>query len=293
MNANYEIITNNGIQLSGLANINESLKTHYLIYRIDNIITNEFYIGQHKTNNVYDKYMGSGHILKCSMQHYDLSCFIKTILFDFSTEKEMDDKELELVPEISCHHNNPLCLNIVEGGGSRRMPGKSNPMYGINIKDKMPIDKWLEHNKKISKANSGKGNGMFGKKMKDIMGEDAYNKMRQNQYNSVLNRSANKRQEIHDKYSKRTQGKGNPAYGRKWMYNPSTNERIYVKGNEVEKYKKLGYVIGQNFKTNEGKRGMYLPGSTMKYKLIKESDIQKYLDLGYKFGRNPLYPKIK
>lgn len=293
MNANYEILTKYGIQLSGLTNINESLQTHYLIYRIDNIITNEFYIGQHKTKNIYDKYMGSGHILKCSMQHYNLSCFVKTILFDFPTEKEMNDKELELVPEISCHHNNPLCLNIVEGGGSRRMPGKSNPMYGVDIKDRMPYDKWLEHNKKISIANTGKNNGMYGKKLKDIMGEEAFNKMCQKRHDSVLNRSIEKRKEIHDKLSKRTQGKRNPAYRRKWMYHPISNDRKYVKENEIEKYLTLGYIIGQNFKANIGKRGMYLPGSAMNYKLIKEENIEKYLKLGYKFGKNPLYSKNK
>lgn len=291
MNANYEVLTEHGIQLSGLANVNESLQTHYLIYRIDNVITNEFYIGQHKTTNIYDKYMGSGHILKCSMQHYDLSCFTKTILFDFQTEKEMNDKELELVPEISCHHNNPLCLNIVEGGRSRRMPGKLNPMYGVNIKDRMPYTKWLEHNKKISISNTGKNNGMYGKKLKDIMGEKAFNEMCQKRHNSILNRSDKKRKEIHDIYSKRTQGKRNPAYGRKWIYNPTTNDRVYVKENEVKNYKNLGYVIGQNFKANKGKRAMYLPGSKMKYKFINECDVQKYLMLGYKFGKNPLYKK--
>lgn len=45
MNANYEIITNLGIQLSGLHNVNENLSTHYLIYKIVNNINGKYYIG--------------------------------------------------------------------------------------------------------------------------------------------------------------------------------------------------------------------------------------------------------
>ena len=77
------------------------------------------------------------------------------------------------------------------------------------------------------------------------------------------------------------------------MYHPISNDRKYVKENEIEKYLTLGYIIGQNFKANIGKRGMYLPGSAMNYKLIKEENIEKYLKLGYKFGKNPLYSKNK
>ena len=75
------------------------------------------------------------------------------------------------------------------------------------------------------------------------------------------------------------------------MYNSNTNERIYVKSNEVQKYLDLGFVLGQNYKANLGKKRMHLPGSDMYGKMIKNEDIQKYLDLGYVFGVNPVVSK--
>lgn len=48
----------------GTENINESLSTHYLIYKIVNESNGKYYIGQHMTDNPYDSYMGSGIYIK-------------------------------------------------------------------------------------------------------------------------------------------------------------------------------------------------------------------------------------
>lgn len=68
----------NNIQLS--CKINESLSTHYLIYKITNDINGKYYIGQHTTNNVFDDYMGSGKIIQEAEEKYGLSSFTKIIL---------------------------------------------------------------------------------------------------------------------------------------------------------------------------------------------------------------------
>ena len=39
------IVKDNIVKLTGLSNINESLSTHYLIYRIINNINKKYYIG--------------------------------------------------------------------------------------------------------------------------------------------------------------------------------------------------------------------------------------------------------
>lgn len=116
MNVNYEIITNSGIQLSGLHNVNENLSTHYLIYKIVNNVNGKYYIGQHKTNNIYDRYMGSSKILSKAIDKYQLSSFTKIILFDYDNFNEMNNKEAELVPIVSCYPYNNMSYNLKEGG---------------------------------------------------------------------------------------------------------------------------------------------------------------------------------
>lgn len=140
-----ELITENGIKINGLSNVNESYEIHYLIYKITNLVNGMYYYGQHKTKNPYDDYMGSGLMLENAKNKYGLSNFVKTILFDFNAKKDMNQKEIELVPEISCYHSNPMCYNLAVGGKGG--------------------DLGQEIGKKISEAISGEKNGMYGKKL--------------------------------------------------------------------------------------------------------------------------------
>ena len=118
----------------------------YIIYKTTNIITREFYVGQHATSNLDDGYLGSGVSLLESVKKYGKESFTKEILYIFNTEDEMNKKEIELVNE--CFLSNPLALNkqlgghgfnasresvvVFDNGKWRRIPGvKYNPLVNI------------------------------------------------------------------------------------------------------------------------------------------------------------------
>ena len=96
--------------------LNESLDTHYLVYKIVNNINGKHYFGQHKTTNVFDCYFGSGKLIKQAITKYGLSAFTKIILYDFNNFDEMNKKEMELIPLSSCYPYDKMSYNLIEGG---------------------------------------------------------------------------------------------------------------------------------------------------------------------------------
>ncbi len=57
---------------------------YYTIYQTTNLINNKIYLGQHKTNNPYDSYYGSGTALINSIKKYNKHNF-KKMFYLFST----------------------------------------------------------------------------------------------------------------------------------------------------------------------------------------------------------------
>ena len=143
--------------------LNESLDTHYLVYKIVNNINGKHYFGQHKTTNVFDCYFGSGKLIKQAITKYGLSAFTKIILYDFNNFDEMNKKEMELIPLSSCYPYDKMSYNLIEGGYNGQFTdnikelfcGKNNPMYGKNFEDYMDEEAIKRRRQKLRENQLG------------------------------------------------------------------------------------------------------------------------------------------
>lgn len=88
----------------------------YLVYKIVNKINNNIYVGIHTTENINDSYMGSGTNIKKAIKQFGMENFEKIILYQFDNEKDMLDKEKELVNKEFIKR--PDTYNISIGGGT-------------------------------------------------------------------------------------------------------------------------------------------------------------------------------
>ena len=247
--------TSEGILVSGLSCVNQSLSVHNIIYKMTNTINGHFYIGKHTTTNVLDSYYGSGIALKDAYIKYGLYVFHKEILYDFEDISACYDKERELVPELSCRQFNIECYNLKPGGygGATVEAGQkaalTRQIHGYKCSE--------ETKYKISQANKGKRRSL-----------------QQRKYMSKIKKQKALKGKDHPMYGK--SGKLSPNYGRKH----TTEERKRISENRQYKYGKENHCYGR--------KKMILPNST-KGILVKPEDIQKYLDLGYTFSTYSSY----
>lgn len=97
-------------------------KEFYIVYEIVNLVTGEWYIGIHGTDDIGDRYKGSGSALRREMakikkEYGPKKCddqFKRRIVEIFSTRKDASKLEARLVPRWAV--NDPMCYNRKIGG---------------------------------------------------------------------------------------------------------------------------------------------------------------------------------
>lgn len=87
---------------------------HY-VYEITNKINGKKYIGKHSTNNLNDKYMGSGVAISEAIKKYGIENFSKNILHLCNSEEEAFKFELLEIEKVKATKNS-LYYNIASGG---------------------------------------------------------------------------------------------------------------------------------------------------------------------------------
>jgi len=102
---------------------------YYTIYKVTNLINQKTYIGLHRTKNLNDGYLGSGKIIKESINKHGKESFSKEILFIFDNFNDMVSKERELVDDAFIQRQDTY--NIIRGGSVDYKPrtGANNPMF--------------------------------------------------------------------------------------------------------------------------------------------------------------------
>ena len=87
---------------------------HYF-YKITNLINECYYVGIHSTENLDDKYAGSGAALRKAYKKYKKENFKKEILKFFNTREELSEYEKQYIKENQCLVDSS-CYNIYPGG---------------------------------------------------------------------------------------------------------------------------------------------------------------------------------
>ncbi len=135
----------------------------YCIYCITNNINGKTYIGQHKTNNLDDSYMGSGVLLKRAKEKYGLENFSKEILAIVGTKENADI--LEKVFIALYREMGKVEYNVADGGQGGNLGEEVNVKRGKLLKGKKAWNKGIpctdEVKEKLRKIHLGSKHKKF------------------------------------------------------------------------------------------------------------------------------------
>lgn len=213
----------------------------FTIYKTTNITNNKFYIGKHITNDINDEYVGSGKLLKAAIKKHGLKNFKKEILFIFDNEKEMNQKEKELVTEIFVleDSNYNLCVG---GKGGWSFVNLHCGSQGERL------------NRALSKEQRDKGRKKaresFKKRIKtdSIAAEKHKEHMERFREAGKISFLGKKHSEetkklIGEKNSLKQKGKNNSQFGTCWITNNKENKKI--RKEDLPKWERLGFHKGR------------------------------------------------
>ena len=136
----------------------------FLIYEMKNNINGKSYIGQYSGES-FDKYFGSGKLIKSAIKKYGLENFSKIILEECFNKTELNEKEIFWIDKLKTIENG---YNLTEGGTggdlSEFIKYDDNWVEKQRISTKKYWDNMTEdERKRRSEIVSGEKNGMYGK----------------------------------------------------------------------------------------------------------------------------------
>ena len=188
------------------------MKKYYTIYQITDLISGKIYIGKHETDNLNDKYMGSGNLVTRAQKKHGLENFKKDILFIFDNENDMNAKEAELVSEEFCLREDTynICPGGKGGWGYINKSGKN--LYSKNGQSGYGLENIIngQHQNKL------KSDPIYSEDYKNKVSEglkEYYNRGGVNAFSGKVHTEETKRK-IGSKNSISQSGSGNSQYGK-------------------------------------------------------------------------------
>ncbi len=182
-----------------------------IIYLTTNNINNKKYIGQHKTKNIDDSYLGSGHILKRSIERYGKENFTRTILDIAFSKEELSIKEICWIKYYNAVKSDEFYNIHIGGSGGYTIAGYSDRQLH-------------EFKQKMKKINSGVRNGMYGKS------HSTDTKIKISNTRRMKNYPYFKTDEFRSKMSAVTKGANNGMYGKNHSIKAREKMSINSKG---------------------------------------------------------------
>lgn len=136
----------------------------FLVYEIKNNINGKSYVGQYSGLS-FEKYFGSGKLIKLAIKKYGLENFSKTILEECSNKDELNEKEIFWIDKLKTIENG---YNLTEGGTggdlSEFIKYDENWVENQRLSTKKYWDNISDDERKIrGESVSGEKNGMYGK----------------------------------------------------------------------------------------------------------------------------------
>ena len=134
----------------------------YYIYEIKNNINDKTYIGQHKTKNLNDSYMGSGVILSKAFEKYGLGNFSKKVIAICETKENANILEkifIKLYREVGKAE-----YNISNGGDGGNQGDECNKRISKSLMGH-PVSE--ETRNKISESHKGRVGSCKGKHLSE------------------------------------------------------------------------------------------------------------------------------
>ena len=126
--------------------------TFYGIYKITNLLNGKMYIGQHKTDNLDDGYMGSGTVLKRAIKKYGVENFRKEWIMFCEDAEDLNYWEAVFVDETWVMRSDTYNLKT----GGEQCCGFSEETLKVMSEKSKGRKHTSESKKKISVANTGK-----------------------------------------------------------------------------------------------------------------------------------------
>ena len=242
---------------------------YYIIYKTINDVNGMFYYGKHVTENLDDKYLGSGTFLNRAIKKYGKDHFHREIIFLLSSEEEMNNKEREIVTEDLVR--NPMCYNVMLGGeGGDTWSGKHHSNETKKKLSEISHKRWLSSEYKTKLSNSLSEAW----RIKKELHPDEVEKDLKRRGASISKVMKNKPKKMTDDHRKSISS-ALKEYHAKMGHNPTKTLRDF----HCDKNNVCGKMT-------------YVTNGSIEYRIYIE-ELQWFLDNGWRRGRSPLNKKPK